>query len=222
MLKKIFNRYQETFPKSPTSVAINLIATSFFIYSLTIIRDHNIPDVESAVFAMIALALPIIILEYIFLKTYKRPTTGLNFKIKNAANIKRITVKIVGLYGTIGFVALVYWLFPIYRSDFYNNYWVFIKYIALILLVGGIPYFIILDKYLVDPCDSYWHFGMIMLGQWKDRDIKIIKQHLLGWIIKLFFLPLMFCSLIIDINIFRNVRFFVRGALFPLSVRFSL
>jgi hypothetical protein len=45
MLRKIFDRYQETFPKSPTSMAINLIATFIFIYSLTIIKDHNIPDV---------------------------------------------------------------------------------------------------------------------------------------------------------------------------------
>ena len=164
---------------------------------------------------MVALAFLIIILEYIFLKTYNRPSTGLNFKIKNAANIKRITVKIVGLYGTIGFVALIYWLFPIYLSDFYDNYWIFIKYIALILLVGGIPYFIVLDRYLVEPCDSYWHFGMAVLGQWKKISTKIVRQHILGWVIKLFFLPLMFCSLVGNLSIIRTTDFSTAMSYFP-------
>ena len=215
MLKKIFTRHQETLPKSPTSMAINLIATFILICSFAVIKIIIYLRWKSAVFAMVALALPIIILEYIFLKTYNRPSTGLNFKIKNAANIKRITVKIVGLYGTIGFVALIYWLFPIYRSDFYDNYWIFIKYIALILLVGGIPYFIVLDRYLVEPCDSYWHFGMAVLGQWKKISTKIVRQHILGWVIKLFFLPLMFCSLVGNLSIIRTTDFSTAMSYFP-------
>ncbi|MGD1047092.1 MAG: isoprenylcysteine carboxyl methyltransferase [Bacteroidota bacterium] len=215
MLKKIVDRYWKTLPKSPTSMTINWIATFIFIYSLTIIKNYDIPVMEAAVFSLIALALPIIILEYIFLKTYNRPSTGLNFKLKNATNISRITVEIVGLYGTIGFVALIYWLFPIYRSGFYDNYWIFIKYIALILLVGGIPYFIILDKYLVEPRDSYWHFGMIILGQWKKSDIKIVKQHILGWLVKLFFLPLMFSFLMNNINFIKTSDFSEAMNFFP-------
>ncbi len=207
MLKKIIERYWKTLPQSPTSMAINWIAAFIFIYSLTIIKEYNIPDMEGAVFSLIALALPIIILEFIFLKTYSRASTGLNFKLNNAANISRIIVEIVGLYGTIGFVAFVYWLFPIYRSGFYDNYWIFIKYIALILMIGGIPYFIILDKYSTEPRDSYWHFGMIILGQWKRSDSKIVKQHVLGWLVKLFFLPLMFSFLINNINFIKGSNF---------------
>jgi len=215
MMKKIFARYQDAIPKSPTSMAVNLIATSVLIYGFDIIKRYNMPDVEAAVFAMIALALPIIILEYIFLKPYNRPSTGLNFKIENATDIKRITVKIIGLYGTIGFVALIYWLFPIYRTDFYDNYWIFVKYVALILLAGGIPYFIILDRYLVEPSDSYWHFGMVMLGRWKKIDAKIIRQHILGWAIKLFFLPLMFSFLIGNLNYIKATDFFSAASYFP-------
>ena len=196
-------------------MAINWIAAFILIYGFTVIKRYRIPDVEAAVFALVALALPIIILEYIFLKTYKRPSTGLNFKIKNATDIKRITVKIIGLYGTIGFVALIYRLFPIYRTDFYDNYWIFIRYIALILLVGGIPYFIILDRYLVEPSDSYWHFGMVMLGQWKKVDIKTIKQHILGWVVKLFFLPLMFCFLIDNLGYIKATDFSAAMVFFP-------
>jgi protein-S-isoprenylcysteine O-methyltransferase Ste14 len=215
MLTKTFTRYKETLPKSPTSMVINLVATFTLICGFAVIRRYNIPDVESAVFAMIALVLPIIIFEYLFLKTYKRPSTGLNFKIKNATDIKRVTIKIIGLYGTIGFVALVYWLFPVYRSDFYNNYWIFIKYIALILLGGGVPYFIILDRYLVEPFDGYWHFGMVMLGQWKKVDTKVVRQHILGWVVKLFFLPLMFCFLIGNLDYIKATDFLKAMSFFP-------
>jgi len=215
MLKKISPKYKEILPKSPTSMAINLIATSILIFGFTVIKRYNISDVESAVFAMVSLALPIIILEYFFLKTYKRPSTGLNFTIKNATDTKRITIKIIGLYGTIGFAALIYWLFPIYRTDFYDNYWIFIKYIALILLVGGIPYFILLDKYLVEPSDGFWHFGMMLLGRWKEINTKIIRQHVLGWVVKLFFLPLMFCFLIENLNYIKTTDFFTAMGFFP-------
>ncbi|MGE5798495.1 MAG: isoprenylcysteine carboxyl methyltransferase [Ignavibacteria bacterium] len=216
MMKRKADRNQEILPKSPTSMTINWIATVIFLYSLTLIKDYNMSGVEAAVFAMTALALPIIILEYIFLEPYNRPSTGLNFKLKNAADINRIMVKIAGLYGTIGFVALIYWLFPVYRSDpFFDNYWIFAKYIALILLAGGIPYFIILDKYLVEPCDSYWHFGKFILGQWKKSDIKIVRQHILGWVVKLFFLPLMFSYLIDNINFFKTADFSAAKHYFP-------
>ncbi|MFO7446888.1 MAG: hypothetical protein R6W90_11010, partial [Ignavibacteriaceae bacterium] len=161
-------------PKSPTSMAINWIAVIVFIYSLVLVKDSSLTGLEAAVVTMIALALPIIILEYIFLKPYRRPSTGLSFEIKNKIDIGRVAVKIIGLYATIGFVALIYWAFPVYRTDpFFDNYWVFAKYIALIILAGGIPYFVILDKYLLEPRESYWHFGMFVLGKWAKTDKRI-------------------------------------------------
>jgi hypothetical protein len=216
MAKKNRGLTRIALPEPPTSMTINWLATTIFIYSLTIIKDYDIPVMEATVFSMIALALPIIILEYIFLKPYARPSSGLDFKLKNAVDIKRTTVKITGLYGTIGFVALIYWLFPVYRSDaLYENYWIFIKYIAVILLAGGIPYFFILDKYLKEPRDSYWHFGMMMLGHWKKINIKIIRQHALGWLVKLFFLPLMFSYLTGNINYIKTADFFTALLYFP-------
>jgi len=219
MLKRIFNKHSESLPKSPTSMPINLIATVVFLFSLLAIRKYDIEDIEAAILAMTSLALTVIILEFIFLKPFKRPSTGLNFKQKNPVNLKRVTIGIIGLYSTIGFVALIYWLFPFYYSGFYE-YWVFIKYIALILLIGGIPYFIILDKYLIEPCDSYWHFGMFILGQWQKCNFKTVKQHVLGWLIKMFFLPLMFTSLVNDIRIFKGADFTLALSYFPYTFDF--
>ncbi len=208
--------HREELPASPTSMTINWIATIVFIFGLGVIKEYNMPDVESAVFAMAALAIPIIILEYLFLKPYSRPSTGLNFQLRNEFNFGRIAIKLFGLYGTIGFVALVYWLFPVYRSDpFFDRYWIFARAVALVLLAGGIPYFFILDKYLVEPCDSYWHFGMMMLGQWKQVETKVIRQHLLGWTVKLFFLPLMFSYLINNINFIKTVDIDTAKQYFP-------
>ncbi|MBN1396502.1 MAG: isoprenylcysteine carboxyl methyltransferase [Bacteroidetes bacterium] len=203
-------------PKSPTSMTINWIAVFVFIYSLSQIKNFNLSEVEAAVLSMLALALPIILLEYVFLKTYSRPSTGLNFKIRNTIDLKRVTIGVTGLYGTIGFVALVYWLFPVYNSDpFFDNYWIFAKYVAVILLAGGIPYFIVLDKFMVEPRDSYWHFGMFILGQWKKADIKTVRQHILGWTVKLFFLPLMFSYLINNLNFIKTMDFSEAKQYFP-------
>ena len=54
------------------------------------------------------------------------------------------------------------------------------------LVVLSVPYVIWLERFTLDPRDSSWHFGAMLLGQ-GDVDLELVKKHWRAWIIKAFF-----------------------------------
>jgi len=228
------NKPVSTLPKSPTSVLINLIALDCVIVAFILIRKIgiNLTTLYAVIICLLALAIPIIVLEAIFLKPYRRVSAGLDFSIKHRWDLQRAVVKLLGFYFTIALVALVYWLFPEYHRDCYGNYWTFVKVILPPLLIAAIPYFIIIDHFMLNPQDGYWDAGMVVLGQWSRIDRKIFGQHLLGWLVKTFFLPLMFIGFFNNVEYLRKADFcevlqtfdgfynFVRHAFFTVDLLF--
>jgi protein-S-isoprenylcysteine O-methyltransferase Ste14 len=109
-------------------------------------------------------------------------------------NWARVGTKCVGLLGGVGFAALIYWLAPEYNpgEPFYDRY-----YDALSVLLPAwavvAPFYIDwVDRRLAQPHDSLWQMGRLLLGRWQGLDARAIWQYLLGWLVKVFFLPLMF------------------------------
>jgi hypothetical protein len=197
---------KNTLPQSPTSVLINLTALIIAIIVLIAIRLYgkSFSILQAVLVCLLSLTVPIILFEFVFLKPFLNFSTGLNFSLKQHWDYKRIFVKLLGFYITLILVAVVYWLFPEYHGRFYNYYWGYLKIIVPLLLFGVIPYFILVDHFMVDPKDGYWHLGMSVLGQWSKINRHILGQHLLGWLVKLFFLPLMFTYLVYKIQYFRS------------------
>lgn len=118
-------------------------------------------------------------------------------------NLDRTLTKCAGLVASLGFVALLYWLSPEYRGaqSFYTRHY----YPALRVLLPAwaviAPFYIYwVDRRLAEPRDSLWQMGRLLRGQWNDVDPKAIWQHLLGWLVKGFFLPLMFTYFCDDLD----------------------
>jgi protein-S-isoprenylcysteine O-methyltransferase Ste14 len=185
----------EDIPASCNSGAICFTGFMGILIALIVIKAYDINNFAGAIIAGVAFVLPIFVFEYLFLRSYKRPSTGLDFSRKNRIDFKRVAVKLVGLYFTLLMVALFYRAFPEYYYGFYDSYWILAKGLLKIIVIGAVPYFIILDRYMTQPKDTYWKLGMIVLGNGKEVDSTGLKTHFLGWLIKSFFLPLMFISL---------------------------
>lgn len=49
---------------------------------------------------------------------------------------------------------------------------------------------------MVEPNVDYWKAGMIVLGKWKGIKFSSLKNYFLGWLVKVFFLALMFTYLV--------------------------
>lgn len=197
----------ETLPKSVTTSWINLLGIASFFGSMFLIHPFNLTNGEAVVVASLAWAVPVIILELIILKTYSRTSTGLNFRIRNPLDVKRVLIRLLGLYVTLAGVALCYYLFSEYRDPYYLPYWDFIFNLLFITVVGAIPYFFILDRYLIENDDSYWKVGMMTLGQWRNISFNGLKSHFLGWGVKVFFLPLMYIPLCGNIGFIESSPF---------------
>jgi hypothetical protein len=185
---------------------INLAGVAVWIVAVVLILRYggNLTVVQTAIVYLAATALPIIILEFIFLRTYKNPSTGLDFSAKHQWDVGRILVKLVGFYATLGMAAMVYWLFPEYRRSNYVPFFDFAKMLLPWLAGAAIPYFIIIDYFMVQPRDGYWQMGMLVLGQLGKINRKKLSQHVLGWMVKIFFLPLMFISTVLNVDFIKN------------------
>ena len=104
-------------------------------------------------------------------------------------DLARVGFKLWGLGVTLALVALAYWLLPEYRGAFYQPYWEFLRTLAPLLLLAPL-YFAWMDQRVAEPCDDYFHLGRVTLGR-ERADRTRLMQHLLGFAVKGFFLPLM-------------------------------
>ncbi len=190
-------------PQSVSSIPINITGLISFLLVLALLSYFQ-PQWSigiKVVVVLMAIALPIISLEFLFrrppLLTKSSKSIGLF-----SDNWKRVLIKLLALYSIYSFIALVYWLFPEYQGSFYQPFWDILIPVIPWLVILAIPYFFIVDARLdqaegsyhaegsYQAEDSYYLFGLWLLRR-QEFDKKIIYQLFLGWLVKLFFLPLM-------------------------------
>lgn len=191
------NRQLPPLAKSPTSMAINFAGIAVFLTCLVVL-NHNRELVSTQVagyLLLLSLCGPILLLESVLLKTYRNRSTGLSFEREFVVNPHRVLLKLVGLYMTV-FVSLAfYWLWPVYGTIGYRQYFFFLWDLLPAFLVLSIPYIVLIDGYMEKPEDGYYQAGLFFSGRLSRVDYKIFGNHLRGWLIKIFFLPLMYNGL---------------------------
>ncbi len=118
----------------------------------------------------------------------------------------RVLTKFAGLLGSVGFVALIYRLFPEYRGQpsFYDHYWAALAVLLPVWAVLALPYLYWVDRRLARPEDSLWQMGRLVSCRWRGLSARVIGQHLLGWLVKGYFLPLMFTYFCDNLDQFLN------------------
>ncbi len=119
-------------------------------------------------------------------------------------NVARISKKLIALYVIVILAWLAYSGFPEY-GDFYGRFFDVVELILPVVLVLAIPYFAIVDRTMAEPEDGYYHAGQMLLGLVLGRanfpyDSRYVYDLVFGWVVKLFFLPLMFSYLTYEIE----------------------
>lgn len=176
------------------------------ILALLYFRTYPTPGIIAAMVIVAIYIAAIALPEVLFLRTPWRDSVGLDFS-RWQPSTGRIAVKLSGLYGTLGLIALLYWLFPEYHGSFYQPFYEAMGMVGPALLVASVPYVIFMDGYAKAPHDSYYSFGKWLLLDGKNIKRIIIAQHVLGWVVKGFFLPLMFVSFVGNVNHLSNADF---------------
>jgi hypothetical protein len=193
-----------TRPRSATHGAVAAAGLAAFLLALLILcseRPFGDDVVTGALFMLGMTSAAVLLTELLGIKAHRRASTGLDFG-RNCPSWSRSLFKFAGLLGSIGFVALLYWLFPEYHGDFYGRYYAMLRLVLPPLLVLALPYFYFVDRRMTNPLDGYWHLGRLVTLQWEQVDMRVIGQHLLGWLVKGFFLPLMFTDICGDLTRF--------------------
>jgi steroid 5-alpha reductase family enzyme len=191
-------------PKSathPATAVAGLIAFLFAVVVLRIYRPFGDQVVHSALFVMGLSAGAIFLVDALWQKVYLRQSTGIDFAYDDPS-WQRAIHKFAGLLGSLGFVAFLYWLFPEYHGSFYDRYYAMLRFILPPWLALALPYLFFVDRRMRTPHDGYWHMGHLVTLRWAALDPRVVGQHLLGWLIKGFFLPLMFIYMCSDLDRF--------------------
>ena len=59
---------------------------------------------------------------------------------------------------------------PIYQEEFYESYFVLLKFVFPFLCIAAVPYIAITDRKMKDPKDTYFHLGQRLRG--KDNGLQ--------------------------------------------------
>ncbi len=184
------------------ALAAFLAATGF----LRVYKPFGDQVVASALLLVGATAVAVIATDLVWQKVHLRPSTGLDFTV-SMPSWRRSLTKMMGLLGSLGFVGFLYWLLPEYHGSFYNRYYQMLLIVVPPWLIVALPYFYWVDKHMLQPKDGYWQMGRVLTLKWQEVDGPALGQHLLGWLIKGFFFPLMFTYMCNDIVKFMNYDF---------------
>lgn len=147
----------------------------------------------AALTAMLFTAGPMAIWSLLVDKVHLRASTGLDWSLKRSVEeaLPTATVKIIGLWATWAILAALYCVCRWYWDGQYLFAMEVLGFAILPMIVLAVPYVIWLDRYMVEPRDSTWHFGAMLTGRGHQApggvDLEKVKKHWRAWIIKGFF-----------------------------------
>lgn len=187
-------------PRSVTYMWINCLAFLASVGVWFVFQDN--PDFARrhlALLCILVYGVLVILFENLLYKVYRRPSTGHDYDKGFTPKLSRVAIKTVGFYATMAVVALFFFLFEIYRRPFFDEVWMLGQDLAPlwpVAVIFQLAYFYFCDGYQTKPQDSYWMLGKVVLGDRSVVDRQILGQHFLGWLVKAFFLPIMFKYLV--------------------------
>lgn len=192
-------------PPSATQPFTAAAGAAGFILTFVALREvlpiHN--QSLAALLLMLGAAVPMLAIDLSVYKIHKQPSAGLDLDHWRP-NWARSAVKCAGLGVTLCLIGYGYFLFDEYSDNFYDRSFDVFRIGGPIIILPAMLYIYIVDGYMRDPKDGYWHAGMLVLLNFREIDRRTVVQHFLGWAIKAFFLPLMFAYLTIDLDKLRH------------------
>ncbi len=180
-------------PKSAVSNGVGIAGLVGLGAYMVLARQTGMVGPFSAIAAVVAAGVPMVLWSLIVDRVHRNPTTGLDWSAppRPLSETLDITLaKLAGLWATWAIIAVVY---AVGRFYWVGNYTFAMKTFAVaapFLFAGSIPYMIWLDRRLKNPRDGCWAFGALLMG---DRSVErsAIADHFRSWAVKGFFLAFM-------------------------------
>lgn len=179
-------------PPSAVGHGVGIAGLAGLFAWLVLAKSVGMDGPYAALVSLVACALPMIGWSLLVEKVHCRPSTGIDWRtIRPSAETRETSLtKLAGLFTTWGGIAIIYGVGRFYwQGNFTFAMWCFGWSMPAVAL-AAIPYTLWLDRRMVEPRDSAWHFGAWLTGQ-DGVDHQAIYAHLRNWAVKAFFLAFM-------------------------------
>ncbi len=151
--------------------------------------------VSGALFLLMCYLIPVALFEILGRKIHRRASTGLDWETSRSPNLQRVVVKLVGFFGIMAAMIAIHAVFRIYAVERLILPLAALQLLLPVCLPLVIAYFYFVDRRMREPHDGYYEFGQLLLRRNTDPDWALLRDFALGWMIKGFFLPVMFAYL---------------------------
>ncbi len=188
-----------TLPRSAVRQSTGLIALTCFVAAATIYKLIGLAPGYTIValwFLVAAVAVPCLAIE--------RWQTGgwhVHEVVPDPKRPLRVATKLVGVLATYAFLGFTYWALPIYRQEF-EHFFNFIEPALPIILLMAPVYVWLTDRLMREPADGCLMMGLLVFGRAHKVDWNLLRSYAAGWLVKGFFLPIMFQAAFIDLQWF--------------------
>ena len=155
------------------------------------LHDWQVATYLRAITVLGFAAAGMIAVDVLIYKVQDNPTTGLARHPIRSFDLLRVARKFVGFWLTIAIIAALYALIPEYQNDFYQPFKDAALHVLPALLLFSPFYIAYVDCRQHEPMDAYAQFAILIGGNRPD-DWGPLATHARGWLVKAFFIPLMF------------------------------
>lgn len=159
--------------------------------AIVLLRDWLQPGWLKTLAVAGATAGAMVVVDALILRSVLNPSSGLASATVRPLDLARVGLKLVGFWSTIAVLALAYAVLDQYALDSFASF----KSAALWLLPGLVVvaplYIAYVDRRQHEPQDAYAQLGALVLGR-RPANWRGLRLHAMGWVVKGFFLPLMF------------------------------
>jgi hypothetical protein len=186
-------------PRPPSAVSAGVgFAGLFGVVVWTLIaREWRLDGPGSALVAVLACGVPMVLWSLFVDKVHRSPTTGIDWCTPRplAETLPISLVKIAGIWAVWAGIGFLYWTFRFYWEGSYVFAMRFFDWFAVPALILSVLYVVTIDRRMRDPKDGAWHFGQWLVGNGHGADREAIADFLRCWAIKGFFLAFMLSAL---------------------------
>jgi protein-S-isoprenylcysteine O-methyltransferase Ste14 len=178
-------------PRSASGALTGAVGVIAALGSAVLLRDWAQTGTVKTLAVFFATAAAMIAADVLAYRVGRNPGREMRAQPQRGFDLLRIGQKLLGFWLTIGIIAALYAAIPEYQKPFYAP----VREAALMLLPALLvvsPFYIALvDRRQDDPVDAYAQLAML-LGGTRPADWGPLQLHARGWLVKAFFIPLMF------------------------------
>ncbi|HNB25664.1 MAG TPA: isoprenylcysteine carboxylmethyltransferase family protein [Alphaproteobacteria bacterium] len=195
----VLNPHLRERPKSASGVLTGIAGVVAALSSAFLLRDWPQADHIKTLAVLFATTAVMIGVDLLVYRVQRNPGREMTRHPKRGLDLVRVAQKFLGFWLTIGTIAALYALIPEYKNAFYTPF----KDAALLLLPAALvvsPFYITyVDRRQDKPVDAYAQLAMLLGGN-RPADWAPLRTHARGWLVKAFFIPLMFAYVNNDLS----------------------